>query len=49
LGDWFPVRTYFLTSNASPIDSGIVVVIIIVVIGKAGLILHGDGIIAQTY
>jgi len=47
LGDWFPLRTYFSTSKASPNDSGIVIVTII--IGKAGLILHVDGIIAQTY
>jgi len=43
------VQNYLLTSKASPNDSGIVIVVIIVVIGKAGLILHGDGIIAQTY
>jgi hypothetical protein len=49
LGDWFPFRTYFLTSKASPNNSWIVIVIIIVVIGKAELILHGDGIIAQTH
>jgi hypothetical protein len=49
LGDWFPLRTYFLSSKASPNDSRIVIVVIIVVTGKAELILHGDGIIAQTY
>jgi hypothetical protein len=49
LGDWFPLRTYFLTSKASPNDTGIIIVVIIIVIGKAELILHGDGIIAQTY
>jgi len=48
LGDWFPFRTYFSTSKASPNDSGIVIVVIIVVIGKAELVWHGDGIIAQT-
>jgi hypothetical protein len=47
LGDWFPFRTYFLTSRASPNDARIVIVIII--IGEAELVLHGDGIIAQTY
>jgi hypothetical protein len=47
LGDWFLFRTYFLTSKASPNDSGIIIVVIIVV-GEAELILHGDGIIAQT-
>jgi hypothetical protein len=48
LGDWFPFRTYFSTSKASPNDAGIVIVVIIVV-GKAELVLHADGIIAQTY
>jgi hypothetical protein len=50
LGDWCPLRTYLSTSKASPNDSEIViVVIIIVVVGKAKLVLHGDGIIAQTF
>jgi hypothetical protein len=48
LGDWFPFRTYFSTSRASPNDARIVIVFIIV-IGEAELVLHGDGIIAQTY
>jgi len=47
LGDWFLLRTYFLTSQASPNDSGIVIVVIIV-IGDAQLVLHMGGIIAQT-
>ncbi len=47
LGDWFPLRTYFLTSKASPNDSEIVIVVIIV-IGEAEFVLHSDGIIAQT-
>jgi len=47
LGDWFPLRTYFLTSKASPNDTGMIV--IIVIISEAELILHGDGIIAQTF
>jgi hypothetical protein len=47
LGDWFPRRTYFLTSKASPNDSGIVIIVIIV-IGEAKLVLHIGGIIAQT-
>jgi len=34
LGDWFPLRTYFLFSHASPNDSEIVIVVIIV-IGEA--------------
>jgi hypothetical protein len=46
LGDWLPLRTYFLTSRASPNDARIVIVIII---GEAELVLHGGGIIAQTY
>jgi len=48
LGDWFPLQTYFLTSKASPNDSKIVIVVIIIVIGEAKLVLHDDGIIAQT-
>jgi hypothetical protein len=47
LGDWFPVRTYLLSSKASPNDSGIVIIVIIV-IGEAQLVLHMGGIIAQT-
>jgi hypothetical protein len=47
LGDWFPLRTFFLTSKASPNDSGIVIIVIIVV-GEAKLVLHMGGIIAQT-
>lgn len=46
LGDWFSFSTYFLTSKASPNDSEIV--IIVIVIGEAVFVLHGDGIIAQT-
>ena len=49
LGDWFRFKTYFLTSKASPNDTGIIViVVIIIVIGEAELVLHSDGIIAQT-
>jgi hypothetical protein len=48
LGDWFPRRTYFLTSKASPNDSGIVIIVIIIVIGEAKSVLHIGGIIAQT-
>jgi hypothetical protein len=48
LGDWFPLRTYFLTSKASPNDSEIVIIVIIIVIGEAKLVLHIGGIIAQT-
>jgi len=47
LGDWFPLRTYFSASKASPNDSEIVIVVIIV-IGEAKLVLHIGGIIAQT-
>jgi hypothetical protein len=47
LGDWFRFRTYFLTSNASPNDSEIVIIVIIV-IGEAKFVLHIGGIIAQT-
>ena len=48
LGDWFPLRTYFLTGKASPNDSGIVIIVIIIVICEAKLVLHIGGIIAQT-
>jgi hypothetical protein len=48
LGDWFPLGTYLLTSKASPNDSKIVIVVIIIVIGEADLLLHIGGIIAQT-
>jgi hypothetical protein len=48
LGDWFLLRTYFLTSKASPNDSEIVIVVIIIVIGEVELVSHIDGIIAQT-
>ena len=48
LGDWFPLRTYFLTSKASPNDMGVIVIVIIIVIGEAQMVLHSDGIIAQT-
>jgi hypothetical protein len=47
LGDWFPSRTYLLTGKASPNDSEIVIVVVII-IGEAIFRLHGDGIIAQT-
>ena len=40
---------YLSTSKASPNDSGIVIIVVIIVIGKARLILHGDQIIAQSY
>jgi len=43
------VQNYFLTGKASPNNPGIVIVVIIVVTGKAESILHGDGIIAQSY
>jgi hypothetical protein len=47
LGDWFPRRTYLLTSKASPNDSGIVIIVVIIV-GEAKFELHIGGIIAQT-
>jgi hypothetical protein len=48
LGDWFLIKTYFLTSKASPNDSKIVIVVIIIVFGEAESVLHIGGIIAQT-
>jgi hypothetical protein len=47
LGDWFRFKTEFSTSKASPNDSRIVIVVIIIVIGEAKLVLHIGGIIAQ--
>jgi hypothetical protein len=47
LGDWFPLRTYFLTSKASPNDKRMIV-IVVVIIGEAKQVLHSVGIIAQT-
>ncbi len=47
LGDWFPSETYLSTSKASPNDSEIVIVVI-VIIGESQLVLHNGGIIAQT-
>jgi len=38
-----------LTSQASPNDIAIVVIITIVIIGKAEVLVHDGGIIAQTY
>jgi hypothetical protein len=49
LGDWFPFRTYFLTSKASPNDRGVIVIIVmVIVIGEEKRVLHSGGIIAQT-
>jgi hypothetical protein len=48
LGDWFPLKNYFLASQASPNDTEMIVIVIIIVIGEAQLVLHSDGIIAQT-
>jgi hypothetical protein len=43
LGDWFSSKTYLLTSKASPNDSGIVIVIIVIVIGEVDLVFHRGG------
>jgi len=48
LGDWFPFRSYFLTSKASPNDREIIVIVIII-IGEVELVSHSDGIIAQIH
>jgi len=48
LGDCFPLGTYFLASKASPNDTGIIVIVVVIIIGEAQLILHSVGIIAQT-
>lgn len=49
LGDRFSLRTYVLASKASPNDSGIVIIVIIIVIGEARLVFHMGGIIAQRF
>jgi hypothetical protein len=49
LGDWFPFRTYFLTSKASPNDRGIIVIVIIIIVDEAKQVLHDGGIIAQRF
>ncbi len=45
LGDWFPSRTYFLTSKASPNDRGIIVIVVIIIVGEAKSVFHLGGII----
>ena len=40
---------YSSTSNASPNDTGIVIIIVIIIIGEVKLVFHNGGIIAQTY
>ena len=49
LGDWFPLRTYFLTSKASPNDTGIIVIIVVIIVSEAKSVWHSDGIIAQSF
>ncbi len=44
-GDWFDLRDGS-TCNASPNDTGIVVVVVIIVIGEVEVAVHSDGIIA---
>jgi hypothetical protein len=39
LGDWFPSKTYLLTSKASPNDTWIVIIVIIVV-GEVIVVEH---------
>ena len=46
LGDLYPFETYFSASKASPNDSEIVIIVIIIVIGEAHWIFHVPGIIA---
>jgi hypothetical protein len=47
LGDWFPFRSNFSTSQASPNDQGIIVIVIIVIVDEAKSVFHIGGIIAQ--
>jgi hypothetical protein len=46
LGDWFPPRTYFLFSKASPNDKGIIVIVVIIIVGEAKSVFHIGGIIS---
>jgi hypothetical protein len=46
LGDLVALQAYVLFSKASPNDSGIVIIVIIIVIGEASFVLHMGGIIA---
>ena len=49
MGDWFALKNYFLTSQASPNDQGIIVIVVrIIVVGEAQPVFHMGGIIAQT-
>jgi hypothetical protein len=48
LGDSFAFRISFSISKASPNDSEIVIIVVIIVIGEAKCVLHIGGIIAQT-
>jgi hypothetical protein len=45
LGDWLPSRTYFSASKASPNDTGIIVIVVIIIVGEAKSVLHMGGII----
>ena len=49
MGDWFALKNYFLTSQASPNDQGIIVIVVrIIVVGEAKPGFHIGGIVAQT-
>ncbi len=48
LGDWFLLQTCFLASQASPNDSGIVIIVVII-ISEAKPDIHIGGIIARHY
>jgi hypothetical protein len=49
LGDWFALKNYFLTSQASPNDQEIIVIVVrIIIVCEAQPIFHMGGIIAQT-
>jgi len=41
--------SYLSTSKASPNDTGIVIIIVIIIVGEIRFWLHGGGIIAQRF
>ncbi|MBI5352007.1 MAG: hypothetical protein HZB50_05160 [Chloroflexi bacterium] len=41
--------SYLSTSKASPNDTGIVIIIVIIIIGEVEIGLHSGGIIAQRF
>jgi len=49
LGDPFLCRICYLTSKASPNDTRIIVIVVVIIVDEAKSCFHICGIIAQTY